>query len=83
MTKTQQIIEEAQAAADKAAALTAFYGKDNHELLNKDPELWKILFCLSGAYDNLAKQLRRRAKYEEEREKATQTTPTPVFAGEL
>lgn len=80
-TKSQQILDEANAAAERAAALTVCYRKDNYSLKIEDPELWQNLLSLSTTYSTLEKLLRKRAELEDEREKAKAAHPRPVHAG--
>lgn len=81
MTKSQLIKKEAQAAADKAAALTPYIrGENGNKLRIEDQELWLNTLELRSAYDQLARVLTARAKLEEATEKAAERAPHVVFA---
>lgn len=63
-----QISEEAKAAAEKSAALSAFLRSgEGKNLRIENAELWCNVFSLRNTYDELAKYLKERAKLEEKR----------------
>lgn len=83
-TKSQQILEEAGAAADKAAALSAFMKTEGYKTLRiENIELWTNIFELRTDYELLAEHLNRRAELEAAAEKKKASEPRPVYAGRL
>lgn len=83
-TKSQQILDEAQAAADKAAALSAFMKTEEYKTLrNENLPLWFNIFNLRNTYDLLAQYLKKRGELEAAAEKKKASEPRPVYASRL
>lgn len=82
--KSQHILDEAQVAADKAAALSTFMQtKDYKTLRSEDVELWTNIFELRTAYELLAKHLKKRGELEAAAEAKKASEPRPVYAARL
>lgn len=83
-TKLQQILDEAQAAADKAAALSAFMKTEDYKTLRiENIELWSSILELRTDYELLAKHLKKRGELEATAEERKASEPRPVYASRL
>lgn len=75
-----EILAEAQKAAEKSAALTAFMKTEQYKNLRvENTPLWFNIMETRTAYDLLNKALSRRAEIMQAEEEAARGEPRPVF----